>query len=289
VTNSTFSGNNASPGDGGGIVIGTSTANLKGTILAASGNGGNCSNFEGKINDKGYNISDDGTCGFTQPPSGTSENNATGIGLASGPAQNGGPTETIALSSGLAATFIPAADCTDESGNALTTDQRGFVRPVKGTCSAGAYQYASALPIDCSPAVASNPNLTALLPVMFFPEYVFGVNDYARPYNLQITGVTQDKVPTGLPLCPNALWSGTTTYVRTNNEPLQPGSSGLVYQINSRRPTRGRARAARARSLSACRASSRAARLAGLSSACPSTRPSVLEYLGRAAISPLAP
>jgi hypothetical protein len=87
------------------------------------------------------------------------------------------------------------------------------------------------LPIDCSPAVASNPNLTALLPVMFFPEYVFGVNDYARPYNLQITGVTQNKVPTGLPLCPNAFWSGTTTYVRTNNEPLQPGPSSLEYQI----------------------------------------------------------
>jgi hypothetical protein len=79
--------------------------------------------------------------------------------------------------------------------------------------------------------VASNPNLTALLPVMFFPEYIFGVNNLARAYNLKITGVVQDKPITGFPLCPNAFWSGTTTYVRTNNEPLQPGPSALLYRI----------------------------------------------------------
>jgi predicted outer membrane repeat protein len=234
VTNSTFSGNTSLPGFGGDIAVAApSTANLKGTILAASGSGsgGNCLNFQGqaKINDKGYNISDDDSCDFSEPPSGTSENNATGIGLASGPAQNGGPTETIALNGTPANTFIPAADCTDQSGDPLTTDQRGFVRPINGTCSAGAYQFASALPIDCSTAVASNPNLTAVLPV-FASEYVFGVSNQARPYNLQITGVTQDKPVPSFPLCPNAFWSSTTTYVRVTNEPLQ-GPGGLLYEI----------------------------------------------------------
>ena len=152
------------------------------------------------------------------------------IGLASALGSNGGPTQTIALTlvNGGAYNFIPAADCTDQSGNPLTTDQRGVARPVDDTCSAGAYQYS---PIDCSQAFVSTPNLTALLPVMFFPEYIYGVKDINGGYGLKVTGVTQDKPTTGLPLCPNAFWSGTTIYVRTNNEPLQPGPSGLQYQI----------------------------------------------------------
>jgi predicted outer membrane repeat protein len=229
VTNSTFSGNSAS--QGGGIANTGSTNTLKGTILASSG-GGDCFAFNPTsypITDGGYNIADDTSCDFTTTTSQVITPTSA-IGLASGLAQNGGPTETIALNGTPANTFIPAAECTDQSGNPLTTDQRGFARPVKGTCSAGAYQYAS-VPIDCSPAVASNPNLTAVLPV-FASEYVFGVNNQARPYNLQITGVTQDKPVPGFPLCPNAFWSSTTTYVRVTNEPLQPGPTGLQYLIH---------------------------------------------------------
>jgi CSLREA domain-containing protein len=225
ITDCTFSGNSGK--NGGGIENSGANVNLKGTILADS-TGGNCLNNGGDLNDKGYNISDDDTCGFTEPPGGTSKNNATGIGLASGPAQNGGPTQTIALmKGGLANTFIPAGECNDQSGEPLTTDQRGFTRPVAGTCSAGAYQYNA---MDCNSAFASSPNLTAILPVMFFPEYISGVNNQCRPFTLKITGVTQDKRPTGFPLCPNAFTSGTTTYVRTNNEPLK-GPDGLLYRI----------------------------------------------------------
>jgi hypothetical protein len=145
---------------------------------------------------------------------------------------------------------IPFASCTYPEGtlnpctnppsvttsNQLTCDQRGEPRPdpadgANGNCDIGAYEYQIPI-IDCSPAVASNPNLTALLPFYFMPEYIFGVNNQAKPYNLKIDGVTQDKVPTGLPLCPNAFWSATTTYVRTNNEPLQPGPSALQYLIH---------------------------------------------------------
>jgi hypothetical protein len=62
------------------------------------------------------------------------------------------------------------------------------------------------------------------------PEYIYGVNDLNGAYTLKITGVVQDKLATGFPLCPNAFWSGTTTYLRTNNEPLQ-GKGPLLYQI----------------------------------------------------------
>jgi CSLREA domain-containing protein len=240
LINVTFSGNRATGGNenlGGAIDDSSGEVIFQGTILADS-SPANCRKAPSgaEFVDDGYNIADDksNSCELT----GTSKIIASdsAIGLASAPGNNGGPTQTVALSAvtGGAYNFIPAAKCTDSSGNPLTTDQRSDTRPVNGTCSAGAYQYegVGAPPvIDCSATTASNPNLTALLPVMFFPENIFGVNDPNGGYNLKITGVTQDKKPAGFPLCPNAFWSGTTTYVRTNNEPLQPGPKGLLYSI----------------------------------------------------------
>ena len=147
VTNSTFSGNNAdSAGTGGGIDNAVGSTTLKGTILAGSLDGsGNCAGFGAPpVIDSGYNISDDGSCGF----SGTSINNSTTLHLdPAGLTNNGGPTETIALEpNSQAVDFIPVADCTDQSSPTplpLTTDQRGFPRPDPGNpefCDAGAFE-----------------------------------------------------------------------------------------------------------------------------------------------------
>jgi hypothetical protein len=136
VTNSTFSGNSAGPGgSGGGIEIIGGSVTLRGTILAAEA-GGNC---VGTITDAGYNISDDGSCGFTVAPIGTSINNSTTLNLDPlGLQNNGGPTQTIALEpNSQAVDFIPVASC------AVTTDQRGFPRPDSGNtsfCDAGAFE-----------------------------------------------------------------------------------------------------------------------------------------------------
>ena len=142
VTNSTFSGNQAFAG-GGAIGNTDSTASLKSTILAAS-TGGNCENFGPAIADAGYNISDDNSCGF----SGTSINNSTTLHLdPAGLANNGGPTQTIALEpNSEAVDFISVASCTDQSSPTplpVTTDQRGFPRPDPGNpdfCDAGAFE-----------------------------------------------------------------------------------------------------------------------------------------------------
>ncbi len=101
VTNSTFSGNSASDGDGVDNLNGSVT--LKGTILANESSG----NCIFTINDAGYNISDDNTCGF----SGTSINNSTTLKLdPAGLQKNGGPTQTIALeANSQAIDFIPVA------------------------------------------------------------------------------------------------------------------------------------------------------------------------------------
>jgi CSLREA domain-containing protein len=138
VTNSTFSGNSA--GGGGGIYNDGGTVNLKGTILAAS----TPDNCEGGANptDVGYNISDDATCGFSATGSANNLNP-----MLAALADNGGPTETIALQAGSPAIdAILVADCTDQASptpNPITTDQRGMPRPDagEGVCDIGAYEF----------------------------------------------------------------------------------------------------------------------------------------------------
>jgi len=86
----------------------------------------------------GYNIESPGnTCGFDQ---GTDQPSVPDPML--GPlADNGGPTETHALEEGSPAiNQIPAADCVDEEGEPLTTDQRGLARPQGDSCDVGAFE-----------------------------------------------------------------------------------------------------------------------------------------------------
>jgi hypothetical protein len=133
VTNSTFAGN---AGFGGGIA---GPASLKNTILASS-TSGNCS---GTITDAGYNISDDNSCKFSAT---SSRNNTNPMLSAAGLANNGGPTETIALDSeSPAIDAIPFADCTDQASppKRIITDQRGALRPDAGEllCDIGAYEF----------------------------------------------------------------------------------------------------------------------------------------------------
>jgi hypothetical protein len=138
VTNSTLSGNTAGTGGQGDNIYNTDTLNLGTTIVANPAAVGNCA--LGTYTDLGYNLDDDGTCGF----SGTGDLSATSAGLdPGGLADNGGPTQTIALESGSAAiravtnaTLCPA------------TDQRGFPRNVP--CDIGAYD-TDTIVAPCSP------------------------------------------------------------------------------------------------------------------------------------------
>ena len=147
VTNATFSGNQAisggSNGFGGGIYNASGTVNLKGTILATS----TPDNCDGAAVTGSYSIADDGTC-FTNGSNNNVVTSTGAIGLASGLANNGGPTQTIALTPGgtANATAFITAPCTDQSSppRTLTTDQRGFPRPApshSNFCSAGAFEY----------------------------------------------------------------------------------------------------------------------------------------------------
>ena len=127
LTSSTFSGNSAY--DGGGIAN-AGTATLKNTIVAGSTQGGNCSGVFAAASTS--DMSDDPTCGpgFTQ------------VGLAElmlgALADNGGPTQTIALGAGSVA--IDAGNNAAATG--LTTDQRGrgFPRIVNRRVDIGAFE-----------------------------------------------------------------------------------------------------------------------------------------------------
>ncbi|MGD0945795.1 MAG: choice-of-anchor Q domain-containing protein [Candidatus Binatia bacterium] len=152
LTNSTFSGNVA-PTGGGGVIYNSATSasavKVTNSILA-NNTGGNCAGAK-LPQDGGHNIDDGTTCGFTGTNCTTTSGSSfcnTNPQLAAGLANNGGPTQTIALQAG-----SPAINAGDESVCATTTgtapvknlDQRGYIRPGVGAtnCSIGAYEYNS--------------------------------------------------------------------------------------------------------------------------------------------------
>jgi hypothetical protein len=146
VTNSTFSGNSASSGSGGTIFNdgGAPLGAFGGAIIANSTSGGNCSGT-GAITDNGYNLTDDGTCGFTG--TGDLQNTNPQLGAL---ANNGGPTQTMALAVGSPASdAIPTGYDLPSTTMHLcpTTDQRGSPRPdgsAETSCDIGAYEASSA-------------------------------------------------------------------------------------------------------------------------------------------------
>jgi hypothetical protein len=157
VTNSTFSENHAGgaedpPNSGGGGIGNDGTLTVTNTIVA-NNTGGDCVNFsEGAaVTDGGHNLIEDAenACGLTNGVNG----NLIGVDPMLDPAglaDNGGPTQTIAL-----LPDSPAIDdgdpevCANPPVNSL--DQRGYVRPGVGhtVCSIGAYEADAIPPPPC--------------------------------------------------------------------------------------------------------------------------------------------
>ncbi|HJT59856.1 MAG TPA: choice-of-anchor Q domain-containing protein [Ktedonobacteraceae bacterium] len=157
ISNSTLSNNSASGqfGEGGGIYNQASTMSISTSTIAtnsassfgggiynygtlssegsivAENTGGDCLNY-GSLQDKGYNLDSDGSC-FTAQTSLHANPQLAAL------ANNGGPTQTMALQPG-----SPAIDVIPTSTNLCpSADQRGFSRPDDGenACDMGAYEY----------------------------------------------------------------------------------------------------------------------------------------------------
>jgi hypothetical protein len=129
---------------GGGIFNGGS-ASLAGTIVAGSRLGRDCS---GTVTDSGYNLDDDGSCGFS-----AADHSLSRVNPELGPLRdNGGPTETSApaIGSRVLDQIPPTA-----SGNDVTlcsgTDQRGVPRPQDRDCDIGAVE------MECDVATVGTP------------------------------------------------------------------------------------------------------------------------------------
>jgi CSLREA domain-containing protein len=113
---------NSATNTGGGIQV-SSVPQLTGTIIA-NNTGGNCS---GNVTDSGTNLQFPGTTCSGSIPSADP--------LLGPLADNGGPTQTMALGVG-----SPAIDANTESCPPPAVDQRGIARPQSAACDIGAFE-----------------------------------------------------------------------------------------------------------------------------------------------------
>ncbi len=89
---STIVGNSANAGDGGGIAN-FATLDMAGDIMADNGQGLDCGSIGSAATDLGYNIDDNGSCGFSTTGS---ISNSSSLDASLAPlTNNGGPTQTI--------------------------------------------------------------------------------------------------------------------------------------------------------------------------------------------------
>ena len=158
VVNSTISGNSA--GIDGANVFLNGDATFTNTIVAGTP-GANC-NTGFAPNDGGHNIDDGATCRFTgsgcADTSGSSFCDTNPLLDPAGPANNGGPTQTIALLAGSPAIDHGDPDaCADAPVDGV--DQRGVSRPA-GQCDVGAFEV-GALPTTTTVTTATSTTTTS--------------------------------------------------------------------------------------------------------------------------------
>ncbi len=126
-------------GSGGGVDAVSGSATLYNTIVALNTDGSGADDIAGTITGS-YNLIGTGGSGGLTNTSGNQVGVASGnVGLAPAPAENGGPTETIALLAGSYAidkgsnALIPAGVMTDQRGP-------GYPRIVNGIVDIGAFE-----------------------------------------------------------------------------------------------------------------------------------------------------
>jgi hypothetical protein len=226
-------------GSGGGLAVGTAT--LENTIVAlntrGSGPGATADDISGTVDaTDSYNnlIGAGGSGGLT-----TANHNQVGVadanvGLAPAPADNGGPTPTIALlPRSFAIDHGSNALAVDAQGNPLQFDQRGtgFVRVFGNSVDVGAYEFlpagAAALSVEWGTAGAAMLQSAAdglrLLPL-------------GRTTDLPWTGIAQLPLELGQTAALTAADVTITSAIGVNYGPVKLTGSGTSYTIILSRP-----------------------------------------------------
>jgi hypothetical protein len=149
----TMAENAVGPGHGGGAGAGIfnegnlSTINVHDTILANQAGGQNCfTSASATTISQGWNLLDVNDCSFSQPGDQTANPQLGPL------ADNGGPSQTIALTAG-----TPAVDAADPHCD-VKTDQRGVTRPQGRACDIGAFELQMATP--ATPTALPSPPVT---------------------------------------------------------------------------------------------------------------------------------
>jgi len=145
---STFASNqcvSASPTAGGGVYVdpGASLA-IRGSILTqnSAGNGADLYRGAGVTLTGDHNVISAVVEGATAGMNNGENGNVVGAAISLGAlADNGGPTQTRLPAVGAASiNLVPTASCTDFTGGAIATDQRGLPRPAGLACDAGSVE-----------------------------------------------------------------------------------------------------------------------------------------------------
>ena len=209
INSSTVSGNSAT-GDGGGIYNLSGTMTIGATIMANPG--GNCySTTVGSFTSLGYNLTNDASCGLSQPTDVTAAVVLGALG------NNGGPTDTLLPpANSLAVGAIPTGTILNGVQVCPRSDQRGVSS--FGNCTVGAVEggfliVAPSLP-DATPGTAYGP--------IALTTQEAGVSSSPYTTTFQWTKVS---APKGLRLSDSGVLSGTPS------KKLIPGSYSAVVQV----------------------------------------------------------
>ena len=210
LNDSTVSGNSAL-NDGGGI-SNFDTLTLNNSIVADHIRGGDCL-ISGLTTSLGHNLDSDGSCILTA----TGDQPSANANL--GPLQdNGGRPKPMPSCPGSDAIDMGTSEfgggCTDDSGSAFATDQRGFPRPVDGgsgtvRCDIGAFEFAlpTSITITKSALPADGANFGHSLTFVNLPPRQYQVSEVVPVgWNLDhITCTTQDADDTTVVTLPGVL------------------------------------------------------------------------------------
>jgi hypothetical protein len=211
ITDSTFADNSSQSGPGNAIDFDGGTSTLAGNILADPASagapiGGECAGST--PTDDGYDIDDDGSCGFSGPGS---ISDSTTIDGHLGPLEaNGGPTPTVALLKGPsggpsdpALGAIPGGYMAHGQASEVCSqdDQRGVAR--SAPCDIGSFAASIprttlyALPDGTASAPCTSESLTDSS-VCSFETALSEANGDSDRYVIDLEGPTGDNLYTGL-------------------------------------------------------------------------------------------
>ncbi len=217
ATNDTISGNSASGGtDNVGGILSADSFTIAASIVADQVSGGDCG---GSITDAGYNLESGTSCGFSAINHSLQSTNP----LLGSLANNGGPTQTMAITSSSPAYDVIPSSSTLCSGGSITlnsssvtiplTDQRGVLRLLPGAgCDIGAYQVGS---ISLTPQTLAPAHLNQSYSVTFTTT-----NTYQPAYS-----ISSGALPDGLAL--------DTTTGTISGTPKQVGNFSFTLSIQS--------------------------------------------------------